>query len=179
MAPAAISIVLAIAITWDVTVSVYLWITPVGVLPKEDIVREALLNSMKWIAVILCATLLYSCKADTKKNTTGKQEQKLALVSFKNENVDFGIAKEGKQVRIVYKFINHGPVPMIIYDIKPGCGCTSAAWPKTPIKPNQEDSISVIFDTRARTGMQNKYVVLFYNAKDKAKVLTFNGLVNK
>ena len=102
-----------------------------------------------------------------------------SIMSFKSENLNFGEIEEGKKVKLIYRFVNVGTAPLIIYDVKPGCGCTSATWTKTPIRPKQSDSLSVVFDSRHRVGIQTKYFVIFNNSENKAKILSFGGIVNK
>ena len=134
---------------------------------------------MKHIILLICISFFISCRGEDKKaeNKEKKGVKAKTSIAFDSDMIDIGEVPEGKQVKIVYKFVNKGPAPLIIYEVKPGCGCTAATWPKIPVKVNQVDSISLVFDSRKRPGIQNKHIVVFYNSVEKAKVLSFKGLV--
>lgn len=103
-----------------------------------------------------------------------------ANILFDDEEMNFGKIKEGEKVKVIYKFMNSGPSPLIIYDVKLGCGCTSADWRKTPLEVKMRDSLTVIFDSTHKQGKQMKSIVVFYNGyKSKFKVLTLTGIINK
>ncbi len=94
-----------------------------------------------------------------------------AQIQFEKETHDFGKIIQGDIVRYQFKFKNTGNKDLIITDVKGSCGCTITQFPKHPIKPNQESTIDVSFNSSAKMGPQNKNLVVYTNAEPSLKVL--------
>ncbi len=63
-------------------------------------------------------------------------------------------------------------------DVHGSCGCTVARdWPKHPVKPGEEGSISVTFDTDKRSGHQEKLVTVVANTWPASTALFLHGEV--
>ena len=78
-------------------------------------------------------------------------------VKFASERVDFGVTKFNKPVTVQFQFTNIGSQPLVIENVQASCGCTTPKWPKDPILPNQNGTISATFSGNAM-GMVNKTV---------------------
>lgn len=100
-----------------------------------------------------------------------------AQISFEKETYDFGKVVQGDIVRYQFKFKNTGNKDLIISDVKGSCGCTVTQFPKHPIKPNQESTIDVSFNSAAKMGPQNKNLAVYTNAEPSLKVLYIKGEV--
>jgi hypothetical protein len=92
-------------------------------------------------------------------------------IQFEKETHDFGKVIQGDIVRYQFKFKNIGNKDLIITDVKGSCGCTVTQFPKHPIKPNQESTIDVSFNSAAKMGPQNKNLTVYSNAEQSLKVL--------
>ncbi|MBY0542956.1 MAG: DUF1573 domain-containing protein [Sphingobacteriaceae bacterium] len=143
------------------------------------------------LVIVLVAFAFTACK----QSATDKVEEKLATVSdtstsgvliedaakfkFEKEIFDFGVIQEGESVQTSFKFKNVGKTPLIITDATATCGCTVPEYPKTPIKPGEEGTITVVFNSIGKTGMQDKVVTIKSNANPEAESLHLVGEIKQ
>ena len=142
-------------------------------------------------ALILGNFLFSSCQPKTESNgqintdlvnnpasASGNQdEENIPVMVLEKETHDFGKITEGEKVSYSFKFTNNGKADLIISDAKGSCGCTVPNWPKNPIAPGNGGVIEVTFDSRGKSGMQNKTVTLITNAIPNTKIITISGEV--
>lgn len=128
----------------------------------------------KLFTVILFPIVISSCNYSSQK--TDAQPLK-ADISFQSKTFEFGTVLEGKIVEAHYIFTNKSNVPLILYDVKPSCGCTIINWNSKPIKPNKSDTIKVRFDSRHKIGLQKKFISVFSNTKEYLTLLSLEGNV--
>ncbi len=103
----------------------------------------------------------------------------VAKMTFEETFFDFGEVKEGEVVRHVFKFTNNGKVPLLIQNATSTCGCTIPTWPKEPVAPGQSNEIRVEFNTKAKTGLQEKPVIITANTYPSVTKVFLKGYVNK
>lgn len=129
----------------------------------------------KYLIVLSLGLLLFSCKNNSDKvptdviynpNTaTGVDESiQLPQISFKKTEHDFGKVIQGEVVTYNFRFTNTGNADLIIAKVSTSCGCTASNYPVDPIKPGETKSIEAKFDSKNRTGFQNKRVTVLTNA---------------
>lgn len=99
-------------------------------------------------------------------------------VQFSETEFDFGTVDQGELITHEYKFKNTGTEPLIINSAKGSCGCTVPSWPKEPIAPGKEATISVQFDSKGKSGAQNKKVTITANTNPQQSFLYIKGSVN-
>jgi hypothetical protein len=102
---------------------------------------------------------------------------KTTTAKFDELSYDWGTIAEGEKMTHVFKFKNTGANDMIISDAHGSCGCTVPEWPKEPIKPGKSSQIKVIFDSKGKSGDQNKSVTLTANTEPSSMVLMIKGKV--
>jgi hypothetical protein len=100
-------------------------------------------------------------------------------VKFEKEIYDFGVITQDEKVEYSFKFKNNGKTPLIITDATATCGCTVPEWPKEPVKPGEEGTIKVVFNSAGKIGMQDKQVTIFSNANPEADKLHLVGEVKE
>ncbi|SHH93830.1 Protein of unknown function [Chryseobacterium oranimense] len=101
--------------------------------------------------------------------------QPLTSVALSESNFDFGNIKKGDKVEHVYEITNTGKNPLVISEVKPGCGCTAPDFTKDPILPGKKGKITLHFDSSSFDGNVQKYADVFANV-DKAPIkLTFTA----
>ncbi|WP_223560357.1 DUF1573 domain-containing protein [Chryseobacterium lathyri] len=101
--------------------------------------------------------------------------QPLTSVALSENNFDFGKIKKGDKVEHVYEITNTGKNPLVISEVKPGCGCTAPDFTKEPILPGKKGKITLHFDSSSFDGNVQKYADVFANV-DKAPIkLTFTA----
>lgn len=113
--------------------------------------------------------------AGTETAAPVKSNQPTTTIALSESNFDFGTIKKGAKVNHVYEVTNTGTNPLIISEVKPGCGCTAPEFTKDPIMPGKKGKITLSFDSTNFDGAVQKYADVFANV-DKAPVkLTFNA----
>jgi len=84
--------------------------------------------------------------------TTGviaQQNKADEAIKFKEVKHDFGKIKQGTPVTYDFDFQNIGSKPAVIESATASCGCTTPAWPKTPVTKNKTDKVSAGFNAAA------------------------------
>jgi hypothetical protein len=100
-------------------------------------------------------------------------------IEFEESEFDFGTIDEGEKVSHTYKFTNTGSEPLIIKDAKGSCGCTVPSWPKDPIAPGATGEMLVEFNSKGKSGSQNKRVTITSNTNPGQTFIQIKGEVNK
>lgn len=103
------------------------------------------------------------------------QSKPLTHVALSEAHFDFGKIKKGEQRDHTYEITNTGDNPLIISQVKPGCGCTVPDYTKEPILPGQKGKITLNFDSSAFDGLVNKQAEVYANVEKAPIVLTFSA----
>ena len=101
-----------------------------------------------------------------------------ASIEFSNGEFEFGTIQQGDIVEHTYEFTNTGDVPLIIENASASCGCTVPDWPKEPIAPGAQGKINVKFDSKGKSGVQNKQVTIRANTNPNFTKVSLKGTVN-
>ncbi len=102
-----------------------------------------------------------------------------AKIDFQETSHHFGTIAEGNgKVSYDFRFKNTGKAPLILTNVRAGCGCTVPMWSNTPILPGGEGSIRVTFDPRQRPGAFIKSITVNSNAENPVVSLTIRGKVS-
>ncbi len=129
--------------------------------------------TLQILVILLLASLLNSAESFA---------QKAAKISsgieWTETTSDFGKIPQGKPVIAEFQFKNPSMVPLIIYAVKPSCGCTVADYPKEPVQPQKTGIIMVTFDAQ-NTGYFQKSVIIESNAGEGSETLIIKGEVVK
>jgi hypothetical protein len=99
-----------------------------------------------------------------------------AALTWKSESIDLGEIPQGTPKVIEYEFKNTSAKPVLITNVKPGCGCTNADYTKDSIAPGKTGYVKATFNA-ANPGQFNKTVTVTTSAEETPKVLTFKGTV--
>lgn len=100
-----------------------------------------------------------------------------ANLKFKDTKKSFGFVKKGELVTLKFEFTNSGNEPLLILDTRTECSCTTIDFPKTPILPNTNSEITILFDTKPVYDRQDRVVEIISNAKNKVQKIRFKGVV--
>jgi Protein of unknown function (DUF1573) len=145
---------------------------------------------MKKVFLILFSALAFvACQNSSNKvetNTTTSTDSNVLVadadapkVKVEKAIYDFGTIVQGEKVHYDFKFKNNGKTPLIITDASATCGCTVPEYPKQPIKPGEEGTIKVIFNSTGKIGIQDKVVTITSNANPKFEELHLVGEVKE
>lgn len=102
-----------------------------------------------------------------------------AELSFEKMQHDFGTIQEGDVVSETFTFTNTGETDLIISNAKGSCGCTVPSWPKEPIAPGATGEIVVEYNSKGKSGPQNKVVTITANTDPNITQLKISSTVVK
>ena len=83
-------------------------------------------------------------------------------IQFESTVHDFGPIMDVNTYDTVFRFINSGVSPLVIEQVKAGCGCTTPALEKKVFAPGESSEIAVRFKPRGG-GRQTKRITVFTN----------------
>ena len=100
------------------------------------------------------------------------------VLSFEKTVHDFGTASE-EVGELVYefKFTNKGDKPLVISNVNPSCGCTTAGWTKEPVQPGQSGMVSASYAAKGRVGRIDKTISVKANGQPAEVILHIKGNV--
>ncbi len=101
----------------------------------------------------------------------------LPKFSFQESEFDFGQIKEGDVVKHTFKFTNTGKSNLLISDARGSCGCTIPSYPKEPIAPGAEGTIDVQFNSKNKTGANQKFVSIVANTYPEVSSISIKATV--
>lgn len=161
------------------------------------------MRSIKILVVTALCTLTFSCKKEAKTDNApvpvSPQEaadvakiiaqeehpeeemlkqaksKPLTTVAFAETDFNFGEIKKGNKVEHVFEVTNTGKNPLIISNVKPGCGCTVPDYTKDPILPGKKGKITLHFDSTNFDGAVNKIADVYLNVEKAPVRLTFSA----
>lgn len=143
----------------------------------------------KLFLIAICAATLSACQnkateSETTTDTTATGTPVIAeadapKVQVEKAIYEFGEITQGEKVSYEFKFKNTGKTPLIITNASATCGCTVPEYPSHPIKPGEEGSIKVVFDSAGKLGLQDKVVTITSNANPAFEELHLVGDVKE
>jgi hypothetical protein len=101
--------------------------------------------------------------AATLEGTDSSSLSKMPQMMFSDTAHNFGNLKDGEVVEYDFKFTNTGGVPLLVTGAESTCGCTASDFNRAPIAPGASDRIRVRFDSKGKSGHQEKTVTIFAN----------------
>ena len=131
------------------------------------------------LSIVCLFILSIAISANGQKNnsqTNVKKSPNAAEITFEKKVNDYGSIKKNGDGSTEFVFKNTGKKPLIIYDVKTECGCTTPTWPKEPINPGKTGIIKVAYDTK-ETGVFSKTITVSSNAVNDKVELTIQGEV--
>lgn len=126
---------------------------------------------------ILTLALLLIGAASVNAQSSASLDPNAPVMTFRIETIDFGTITQGESVTREFVFTNTGKQPLIITDVKVTCGCTNPQYPKTPIAPGKQGTITVTFNSAGKMGVQSKPVTIISNNRDGDVILHLKGEV--
>lgn len=104
-------------------------------------------------------------------------EGALPVIRFDTIVNDLGTIMEGEQLIAWFDYTNAGTAPLVIQEIKAGCGCTVPRWDNAPLAPGSSGSVRVVFDSNGKKGAQNIRITVHSNAENPRKELYLRAIV--
>lgn len=96
---------------------------------------------------------------------------------FEKLGFDIGNCPVGKDTLLRVKYKNKMDKPLIIQDIRSGCGCTVVKWEREPLAPGESSHIEIHYNSKNR-GVFIKQIVIRSNAPNSPIKLSLKGYGN-
>ncbi|MBE0662520.1 MAG: DUF1573 domain-containing protein [Bacteroidales bacterium] len=93
------------------------------------------------------------------------------LIEFDKETHDYGTIYVNGDGNCVFTFTNKGNEPLLLTNVRAGCGCTVPQWPREPVLPGESAEIKVKYTTVNRPHTINKSIVVTSNSVTKNTVV--------
>lgn len=97
---------------------------------------------------------------------TPEEKANSAHILFDAVEVEGGKVIEGEEYKYDYKFTNTGKSNLVIYSVKPSCGCTATASSSENLAPGETATITATFNSQGRPGIQSKTITVKSNDVD-------------
>lgn len=110
-------------------------------------------------------------KPKTLPNYQVPADGKYPVMTFEEEEHDFGTIQQGDKPTYEFEFKNTGEADLTITAARGSCGCTVPEYPKTPIKAGESGKIKVSFDSKGKSGETTKTVTIMCNTKEGNKII--------
>ncbi|TXF91811.1 DUF1573 domain-containing protein [Neolewinella aurantiaca] len=89
---------------------------------------------------------------------------------------DMGDILRGEDHVHIFKFRNLTDAPILVENVRVGCGCTATDWNNVPVAPGEVGSINVRYDAM-NAGYFRKYVKVFFYGHRGGHKLWLEGFV--
>ncbi|NJC24584.1 DUF1573 domain-containing protein [Neolewinella antarctica] len=89
---------------------------------------------------------------------------------------DVGDIPRGKDYRHSFQFKNLTDAPIVVDNVRVGCGCTATDWEEVPVAPGAVGSINVTYDSM-NGGYFRKYVKVYFVGHRGGHKLYLTGYV--
>lgn len=139
----------------------------------------------KYIILLFCTLSITACQEEKKETKEDKgllstdivnnpmsaegvdsvAYEDLPTMDFEDTLHNFGNITDGQKATHYFKFTNNGKTPLIVSHAKGSCGCTVAEYPRDPIAPGESGVMKVVFDSKDKSGHQEKSVAITTNSK--------------
>ena len=142
---------------------------------------------MKYLFIsMLVAVSLFSCKNKSEREIEANQKvaadsSNYTTVKWIDSIVKFGTINKGDKIDIKFRCKNSGDKPLVLVNVRPGCGCTVADYTKEPIAPGAEGLVTASFDSKkvGTSGDVRKTIIVNTNTKNGTEhYLYFEGSIN-
>lgn len=97
-------------------------------------------------------------------------------ITWNKQQLSIGEVPQGKPVAFEFQFVNTGKEPVLITEVKAGCGCTTTDYTRSPIKPGEKGTIKAVYNAAA-VGPFTKSVTVTTSADPNPVMLSLSGTV--
>lgn len=129
----------------------------------------------------LSVLIISSCTHESKKHQelvkkSEKDTTYRTSVKWLDSIINLGTINSGDKKEIVFKCLNTGNKPLVLLDVRPGCGCTIASFTDGEIMPQKEGWVKAVFNSKGQCDSVQKEIIVTTNSKpDSIKVLIFKA----
>ena len=112
-------------------------------------------------------------------NLTAADSANFTKIQWLDSVVNFGSIQMGESKTVTFRLKNIGNKPLLLTNVKAGCGCTVADYTKGAIAPGAEGIVTGEFDSnKAQTGEVHKSIYVTTNTPNGInQTLVFTGKI--
>ena len=148
--------------------------------PSDMTFQTLLLNKENKVVAIGSPVINPKIKDLYLEIITGKKKEgtdkSVTTVSIDRAEKNFGNILLNEKREHVFKLVNTGNKPLVVYDVVTSCGCTKAEYSKEPVRPGDALDLKVIYDAEDK-GRFRKSLRVYCNVEDSPLNLTVVGVV--
>ena len=147
--------------------------------PSDMTFQTLLLNKENKVVAIGSPVLNPKIKDLYLEIITGKKkgtDKSVTTVSIVDSEKDFGNIPLNEKREHVFKLVNTGNKPLVIYDVVTSCGCTKAEYGKEPVRPGETLDLKVIYNAEDK-GRFRKNLTVYCNVEDSPLKFSISGTV--
>lgn len=135
------------------------------------------------LVFLLAGILLMRCVSHTgnKPDPVMADTSHYTTIQWLDSVVNFGSIRKGETIKVAFRFRNTGKYPLLITNVRAGCGCTVPEYTQQAVAPGAEGLVTGAFDSnKAQAGEVRKSIFVSANTSNKTThTLIFTGLVNE
>jgi len=109
-------------------------------------------------------------------NRDDSMETPKTSVELPETEKDFGNIPLNEKREHVFKLLNTGNKPLVVYDVTTSCGCTKAEYGKEPVRSGETLDLKVIYNAEDK-GRFRKNLRVYCNAEEAPLKLAIMGTV--
>ena len=148
--------------------------------PSDMTFQTLLLNKENKVVAIGSPVLNPKIKDLYLEIITGKKrvgaDKSVTTVSMDQSEKNFGNIPLNEKREHVFKLVNTGNKPLVVYDVVTSCSCTKAEYSMEPVRPGDALDLKVIYDAEDK-GRFRKSLRVYCNVEDSPLNLTVLGMV--
>ena len=148
--------------------------------PSDMTFQTLLLNKENKVVAIGSPVLNPKIKDLYLEIITGKKrvgaDKSVTTVSMDQSEKNFGNIPLNEKREHVFKLVNTGNKPLVVYDVVTSCSCTKAEYSMEPDRPGDALDLKVIYDAEDK-GRFRKSLRVYCNVEDSPLNLTVLGMV--
>lgn len=99
------------------------------------------------------------------------------IVQADQTEFNLGTLKQNKPVTVIALIRNIGEVPLVVYDTRASCGCTSVSYSKELVVPGSSMEIKITYNAED-LGYFNKTVSIYGNMNNSPLIIRLKGNTN-
>ncbi len=93
-----------------------------------------------------------------------------SAVRFDRVVHDFGTIPQSTIVNATFSFKNTGGSPLVIERVKTSCGCTNTNLSKKELKPGEQGTLEIAFDSEGYSGKVTRTITVYTNDPENSEV---------
>ena len=100
-------------------------------------------------------------------------------MKFERTKIDAGtIGEDDAPSEYIFRWRNEGDEPLVVLDVRTGCGCAAAKYDRRPVKSGEEGAITVVYHPKGHPGFFSRKISVYtQNGGGPSAVLELTGRV--